>query len=149
MSPTPDATRAAPVEPASAPASDPRRKRALLLRFDRGALSLVEQTALEGDFAPPRRPPEAWSGMLRLRLLAADGSVLAEEISPAPDQLCTVLDAHAGAERPVDYVVPGPVVFQARLPRSETAVRLDVSRITQPGDPARDTPLGSLPLPPL
>lgn len=84
--------------------------------------------------------------MLRLRLLAADGSVLAEEISSAPDQLCTVLDAHAGPGQPVDYVVPGPVVFQVRLPRADTAVRLDISRITQPEDPARDTALGSLPL---
>jgi hypothetical protein len=120
-----------------------------MLRFDQGALSLIEQTALEGDFAPPRRPPEAWSGMLRLRLLAADGTVLAEELSAAPDQLCTVLDAHAGPGQPVDYVVPGPVVFQVRLPRADAAVRLDVSRITQPDDAARDTALGSLPLPPL
>lgn len=145
----PSVASAAPAAPAPAPdpASDPRRRRAYVLQLDQGVLSLVSRQDVEGDFAPPHRPPEEWSRMLRLRLVTAAGDVLAEELHPAPDVLCTVLDAHSGGPaRPTNYAAPGPVVFQIRMPRFPEAARLVVSRITQPNSPAADIPLGDLDL---
>jgi hypothetical protein len=153
--PAPAALAASVVSAPPTPVNDssgPRFKRAYILQLDQGALTLVEQQNIEGDFAPPRRPPEEWSGMLRLRLLSATNTVLAEEIIPAPDHICTVLDSHdtsGAAAIPVQYTTHGPVVFQARLPRHADATQLAVSRITTPGDPTRDTALGTLALPPL
>lgn len=121
-----------------------------MLSLDKGALALVSQQDVEGDFAPRRRKPEEWSGMLRCRLMSADGGILAEELLPAPDHLCAVLDPRSGSSKPVNYTVAGPVVFQVRMPRVKDAVRLDISRIIQPGEPGQpglEGSLGSIPLP--
>lgn len=127
----------------------PRFKRAYVLQLDAGKLTLMAQEDIEGDFATPPHPPETWSGMLRCRLLWADGSLAGEEIIPAPDHLCTVLDAHVGAAEPINYTVAGPSIFQLRLPRVAGAAQLSVARVVQPDTPASDTLLGIVPLPPL
>jgi hypothetical protein len=127
--------------------SGPRFKRAYMLSLDQGRLTLVDQQDIEGDFAPKRRKPEEWSGMLRCRLMSADNQILAEELLPAPDHLCAVLDPQTGGSKPVNYTVAGPVVFQVRMPRVKGAVRLDISRIIQPGDTPLEGSLGSIPLP--
>ncbi|MBB5036225.1 hypothetical protein [Prosthecobacter dejongeii] len=137
---------AAPV-PLSSPPLDPARfRRAYLISLDGAKLGLENAEDIEGDFASPRRRQEEWTGMLRCRLISADGKVLAEELLPAPDHLCTVLDARDGTPKPVTYTPPGPVLFQLRLPRRADATRLDIARITGPGALARDLPLGSLSL---
>lgn len=125
----------------------PRFKRAYMLSLDKGALTFLEQQDIEGDFAPRRRKPEEWSGMLRCRLLSESNAVLAEELLPAPDHLCAVLDPKSGSDKPVQYTAPGPVVFQVRLPRVKGATRLDIIRIIQPGEPPLEGLLGSIPLP--
>ena len=141
-----------PVTPPPAAAGDdktgPRFKRAYMLSLDKGALTFLEQQDIEGDFAPKRRKPEEWSGMLRCRLLSDTNAVLAEELLPAPDHLCAVLDPKSGSTtKPVQYTAPGPVVFQVRLPRVKGATRLDIIRIIQPGEPPLEGLLGSIPLP--
>lgn len=148
------AAPASPPVPPSAPRprlddskSGPRFKRAYLLSLDQGRLTLVDQQDIEGDFAPKRRKPEEWSGMLRCRLMSADNQILAEELLPAPDHLCAVLDPQTGSSKPVNYTVAGPVVFQVRMPRAKGAVRLDISRIIQPGEKPLEGSLGSIPLP--
>ena len=152
----PGAEQAAPVQggpvsavsaPPSSPPPDPARfRRAYLISLDGGKLGLENAEDIEGDFASPRRRQEEWTGMLRCRLVSAEGKVLAEELLPAPDHLCTVLDARDGTPKPVTYTPPGPVLFQLRLPRRADATRLDIARITGPGALARDLPLGSLSL---
>lgn len=152
----PVAEKAAPVQsgpvsavsaPPPSPPPDPARfRRAYLLSLDGGKLGLENAEDIEGDFATPRRRQEEWTGMLRCRLVSAEGKVLAEELLPAPDHLCTVLDARDGEPKPVTYTPPGPVLFQLRLPRRADATRLDIARITGPGALARDLPLGSLSL---
>jgi hypothetical protein len=136
-----------PVTRHAAPVPDPQRyRRAYLLSLDGGKLSLENVQDIEGDFSVRRAPEEEWSGMLRCRLFSAEGVVLAEELIPAPDHLCTVLDAHTGDPKPVSFAVAGPVVFQLRLPRIAEATRLDVSRVTNSGALKRDQPVGSLSL---
>lgn len=152
----PVAEKAAPVQsgpvsavsaPPSSPPPDPARfRRAYLISLDGGKLGLENAEDIEGDFASPRRRQEEWTGMLRCRLISAEGKVLAEELLPAPDHLCTVLDARDSEPKPVTYTPPGPVLFQLRLPRRADATRLDIARITGPGALARDLPLGSLSL---
>ncbi len=138
----------APVIPAASDdKTGPRFKRAYMLSLDKGALSFVEQQDIEGDFTPKRRKPEEWSGMLRCRLLSEKNVVLAEELLPAPDHLCAVLDPKSGSSKPVNYTVAGPVTFQVRMPRVKGATRLDIIRIIQPGEPALEGLLGSIPLP--
>lgn len=150
---TPDATTTATQRPAKAiPAANddktgPRFKRAYMLSLDKGALTFIEQQDIEGDFAPKRRKPEEWSGMLRCRLMAENNAVLAEELLPAPDYVCAVLDPNSGTSKPVKYTGEGPVVFQVRLPRVKGAIRLDIYRIIQPGEAALEGLLGSIPLP--
>ena len=150
---TPDATTTAAQTPApvipdvSDDKTGPRFKRAYMLSLDKGALTFVEQQDIEGDFAPKRRKPEEWSGMLRCRLLSETNVVLAEELLPAPDYLCAVIDPKSGSAKPVNYTVAGPVTFQVRLPRMKGATRLDIYRIIQPGEPALEGLLGSIPLP--
>lgn len=151
--PAPAADEAA-VKPAAAKSpsgdDDPtgnHRRRAYMLSLDKGALTFVEQQDIEGDFAPKRRKPEEWSGMLRCRLLSETNAVLAEELLPAPDYLCAVIDPKSGSAKPVNYTVAGPVTFQVRLPRLRNAARLDIYRIVQPGEAALEGLLGSIPLP--
>ena len=149
---TPTIANAAPptTPPPTASGDDktgPRFKRAYMLSLDKGALTFLEQQDIEGDFAPKRRKAEEWSGMLRCRLLSASNAVLAEELLPAPDHLCAVLDPQSGSDKPVPYTVAGPVVFQLRLPRVKDATRLDIIRIIQPGEPPIEGLLGSIPLP--
>ncbi|GAA5145972.1 hypothetical protein GCM10023213_38360 [Prosthecobacter algae] len=143
--------QAGPISAVSAPPSSPppdpaRFRRAYLLSLDGAKLGLENAEDIEGDFASPRRRQEEWTGMLRCRLISAEGKVLAEELLPAPDHLCTVLDARDGTPKPVTYTPPGPVLFQLRLPRRADATRLDIARITGPGALARDLPIGSLSL---
>ncbi|WP_133795249.1 hypothetical protein [Prosthecobacter fusiformis] len=133
--------------PSPAEDADPAHyRRAYLLSLDSGKLSLENTEDIQGDFAMRRGPQEEWSGMLRCRLVSEEGKVLAEELLPAPDHLCTVLDSYDGTPKPVSYTVAGPVMFQLRLPRLAAATRLDISRITGPGALARDIPVGSLSL---
>lgn len=144
---TPDATVQTP---GGDDKTGPRFKRAYILSLDKGALTFLEAQDIEGDFAKPRRKPEEWSGMLRCRLMSDSNVILAEELLPAPDHLCAVLDPNSGSSKPVQYSVAGPVVFQVRLPRVKGATRLDVSRIIQPADSAQpgfEGQLGSIPLP--
>ncbi len=140
-----------PATPPPAAAGDdktgPRFKRAYMLSLDKGALTFLEQQDIEGDFAPKRRKQEEWSGMLRCRLLSETNAVLAEELLPAPDYLCAVVDPKSGSDKPVQYTAAGPVVFQVRLPRVKGATRLDIIRIIQPGEPPLEGLLGSIPLP--
>ncbi len=124
-----------------------RYKRAYMLSIDKGALSLVEAQDIEGDFAPRRGKQEEWSNMLRFRLMSDSNTVLAEELLPAPDQACHVLDPRSSDGKPVDFTTPGPIIFQVRLPRVKDARRLDIFRILQPGEPATENRLASLPLP--
>lgn len=137
---------AVPPLPSSPPPDPARFRRAYLLSLDGSKLGLENAEDIEGDFASPRRRQEEWTGMLRCRLISAEGKVLAEELLPAPDHLCTVLDARDGTPKPVTYTPPGPVLFQLRLPRRADATRLDIARITGPGALARDLPIGSLSL---
>jgi hypothetical protein len=125
----------------------PRYKRAYMLSLDQGALAFVEAQDIEGDFSPKRGTEEVWSNMLRCRLMSETNAVLAEELLPAPDHVCQVLDPRSGNAQPVNFTARGPVIFQVRLPRVKGASRLDVFRIVQPGEPAVENLLGSLPLP--
>ena len=125
----------------------PRYKRAYMLSLDQGALAFVEAQDIEGDFAPKRGREEIWSTMLRCRLMSETNAVLAEELLPAPDQVCQVLDPRSTDAQPVNFTARGPVIFQVRLPRVKGASRLDVFRIVQPGEPAVENLLGSLLLP--
>jgi len=125
----------------------PRFKRAYMLSLEKGLLGLLESQDVEGDFSPQRRKPEEWSGMLRCRLLSENNTVLAEELLPAPDQLCAVIDPKSGSDKPVQYTVAGPVVFQVRMPRVKGATRLDIFRIIQPTEPVLEGLIGSIPLP--
>jgi len=121
-------------------------KRAYMLSLDGNRLSMESVQDIEGDFAARRRQPEEWSGMLRCRLMDADGQTLAEEIIAAPDQLCTVLDSHDGPPKPVKLAIPGPVIFQVRMPRVADAHQLEVFRIQGPGNLAHDQWLGNISL---
>ena len=147
------ASTATPVATNSGPASagdgrtGPRYKRAYMLSLDKGALALVDAQDVEGDFAPRRGKEEEWSNMLRFRLMSDSNKVLAEELLPAPDHVCRVLDPRAPDGRAVTLAGDGPVVFQVRLPRVKGATRLDIFRILQPGEPATENLVGSLPLP--
>ena len=157
----PSTPKLEPAEPAPAPdaavaktlddsKTGPRFKRAYMLSLDKGALTFLEAQDIEGDFAKPRRKPEEWSGMLRCRLMSENNAVLAEELLPAPDHLCAVIDPKSGSDKPVQFTAAGPVIFQVRLPRVKGAVRLDISRIIQPADstqPGLEGQLGSIPLP--
>lgn len=135
---------AAFTQPLDSAAADPaRHRRAYLLSLDSGKLTLEGRQDIDGDFGRnDDRGMESWPGMLRCRLLSATGAVLAEELMRAPDQLCTVLDGG----KPVTYRPPGPVIFQARLPRVANAARLDVSRIAARDGAVADIPVGSIPL---
>lgn len=127
--------------------ADPARyKRTYMLSLEGNRLSLESVQDIEGDFAARRRQPQEWSGMLRCRLTDANGQTLAEEILAAPDQLCTVLDSHDGVPKPVKLAIPGPVIFQVRLPRVADAHHLDVYRIQGPGRLAHDQRIGSISL---
>lgn len=125
----------------------PRFKRAYMLSLDKGALTFLEAQDIEGDFAPQRHKPEEWSGMLRCQLLSETNAVLAEELLPAPDYVCTVLDPSSGTPEPVTFNPQRPVVFQVRLPRVKGASRLNIYRIIQPGKQPLEGLLASIPLP--
>lgn len=90
-----------------------------MLNLDAGKISLVDSEDVEGYFAPDRRPPEAWSGMLGCWLLSESNAVLAEELLPAPDHLCAVLDPKFGSSEPVQFTVAQHVLFQLRLTQDQ------------------------------
>jgi hypothetical protein len=147
---TPTAT-GQPVNKEASGADDPtgnHRRRAYMLSLDKGALTLLEAQDIEGDFAPRRGRAEIWTGMLRCRLMSARNVRLAEEVLPAPDYVCAVLDARSGSDKPVKYTAEGPVVFQVRMPRMKEAARLDIFRIVNPGSSALEPLIGSIPLTP-
>lgn len=126
---------------------DPGRfRRAYMLMLDKGKLSLEETNDLQGYFSLPRRKEEEWTGMLRCRLLDSAGKVLAEDVMSAPDQLCVVLDGRGSEPKPVQLSVPGPVLFQVRLPHVRDAAQLDITRITGAGSFRRDQPVGTIAL---
>jgi hypothetical protein len=125
----------------------PRYKRAYMLSIDKGAVTFLEAQDIEGDFAPRRRKAEEWTGMLRCRLMSETNAVLAEEVLPAPDYVCNVIDPQSSPTQPVRLTGDGPVVFQVRMPRVKGAVRLDISRIIQPGEQPLEGQLASIPLP--
>lgn len=135
-----------PPSPAGDDKSGPRFKRAYMLSLEKGALALVQAQDIEGDFAPRRGKEEVWSNMLRFRLMSESNAVLAEELLPAPDHVCQVLDPRSADGKAVNFTNPGPAIFQVRLPRVKGAARLDVFRIVQPGEPVVENLLGSLPL---
>ena len=143
-SPQPSSSR----PPAAEGPTGPRYKRAYLLSLDQGALAYVDAQDIEGDFAPKRGREEIWSNMLRCRLLSETNAVLAEELLPAPDQVCQVLDPRSPDGKPVNFTNPGPTVFQVRLRRVKGARRLEIFRIQNPGPPVTESLLGSLTLPP-
>lgn len=122
-----------------------RYRRAYLLSLDGGALSVVQAQDIEGDFAPSSvgESAESFPGHIRCRLVAADGKVLAEEILPAPDLPCKVVDPRISAEKPLAFTAPasGPVLFQVRMARVPGASRLDIFRIT--GSSAPESLVGS------
>ena len=145
------AAAAPSVKKAAAGADDPtgnHRRRAYMLSLEKGALTLLEAQDIEGDFAPRRGRAETWTGMLRCRLMSAKNVRLAEELLPAPDYVCAVLDARSGSDKPVKYTAEGPVVFQVRMPRMKEAARLDIFRIVNPGSSALEPLIGSIPLTP-
>ena len=145
------AAAAPSVKKAAAGADDPtgnHRRRAYMLSLEKGALTLLEAQDIEGDFAPRRGRAETWTGMLRCRLMSAKNVRLAEELLPAPDYVCAVLDARSGSDKPVKYTAEGPVVFQVRMPRMKEAARLDIFRIVNPGSSALEPLVGSIPLTP-
>ena len=146
--PTSAATNASSATSATNDAkTGPRYKRAYMLSLDQGALALVEAQDIEGDFAPKRASEEVWSNMLRCRLMSESNQLLAEELLPAPDQVCQVLDPRSTDAQPVNFTARGPVIFQVRLPRVKDARRLDIYRILQPGEPPVERLLGSITLP--
>jgi hypothetical protein len=57
--------------------------------------------------------------MLRCRLLSESNAMLAEELLPAPDHLCTVLEPKPGSSEPVKFTVAQPVLFQLRFPQDQ------------------------------
>lgn len=122
----------------------PRFKRAYMLSIDKGAVTFLEAQDIEGDFSTDRQKPDEWSGMLRCRLLSEGDAVLAEEVLPAPDYVCTVLDHNS---KPLTLNPQRPVVFQVRLPRVKGASRLNIYRIIQPGEQPLEGLLASIPLP--
>lgn len=144
---TPAVEPAPKIPAASDDKTGPRYKRAYLLSLDKGALTFMEAQDIEGDFATERRKPEEWSGMLRCQLLSETHVVLAEELLPAPDYVCTVLDPSSGTPEPVTFNPQRPVVFQVRLPRVKGASRLNIYRIIQTGELPLEGLLASIPLP--
>ncbi|GEP44193.1 hypothetical protein BGE01nite_34840 [Brevifollis gellanilyticus] len=122
----------------------PRFKRAYMLSIDKGAVSFLESQDIEGDFATDREQLDGSPGMLRCRLVSATDAVLAEEVLPAPDYVCTVLDHNS---KPLTLNPQRPVVFQVRLPRVKGASRLNIYRIIQPGEQPLEGLLASIPLP--
>ncbi len=107
----------------------------------------IEDT--RGDFRK-RRGPLPWQpGMMYGRLLDAGKQVVAEDTLPAPDAKCVVLDPHLltpdGAPSPTQFTADGPVVFQLRLPKVDSATHLKIYRLTghQPAA-ANEEPAGLL-----
>jgi len=102
-----------------------------VLSFGKLELETVED--IRGDFHP-RRGRTAWQpGMLYCRLLDDQQRVLAEETVPAPDHVCVVLDPNTpgpdGKPQPAVLTTTGPVVFQVRLPKMDSATQMKVYRL--------------------
>ncbi|MES2596838.1 MAG: hypothetical protein V4662_15955 [Verrucomicrobiota bacterium] len=146
--PAPAPASPAPKTAAGEVKEGPRFKRAYMLSIDKGAVTFLEAQDIEGDFSTDRQKLDEWSGMLRCRLLSETDAVLAEEVLPAPDYVCTVLDPASQPPTPVTLNPQRPVVFQVRLPRVKGASRLNIYRIVQPGAQPLEGLLASIPLPP-
>jgi len=115
------------------PPGQDRERRAFRFVLSDGKLELEAVEDIQGDFHP-RRGRAAWQpGMLCCRLLDDRQRVLAEETVPAPDHVCIVLDPNvAGADgkpQPAVLSPGGPVVFQVRLPKMESATQMKVYRL--------------------
>lgn len=124
-------------------------RRAYRLVLSSGRLELETAEDIRGDFHP-RRGRTAWRpGMLCCRLLDAQQHVLAEETLPAPDYVCVVLDPNTpgqnGKPQPAALSPTGPVVFQVRMPKLESATQMKVYRIVGTQPPRlREEPPGQL-----
>jgi hypothetical protein len=57
--------------------------------------------------------------MLRCRLLSESNAMLAEELLPAPNHLCAVLEPKSGSSKPVKFTAAQPVLFQLRFPQEQ------------------------------
>ena len=124
-----------------------RRANAYRLVLDGGRVSLEAVESIHGRFRQ-RRSQTALPGMIRCRLLDADGAVLAEELLPAPDFACLVLDPmvpdSAGAPKPAAMTATGPVVFQTRLPEVAGATVLEIVRIESVSTNSAESATGRL-----
>lgn len=124
--------------------------------MNEGQLALEAVEEIRGDFHRRRGEPDGQSGMLCYRLLDSGQRVLAEEIAPAPDYVCIVLDPNTpdadGQPLPVRLTPPGPVTFQVRMPKVESATQMKIFRLTGPRPAASNAEptgrlLATIPLP--
>lgn len=87
--------------------------------------------------------------MFYCRLLDEQGHVLAEETFAAPDHVCIVLDPNMpgpdGKPQAAQLSPDGPVTFQVRMPKVESAAMVKLYRLEGPPPAARDAePAGKL-----
>ena len=131
ISPPPPPRVSAP-EPAQS-VSSPSEQRAFRFVLTGSKIELAAAEDITGDFHP-RRGPLAWQpGMIYCRLLDESQRVLAEQTVPAPDHMCIVLDPNlpdaSGNPQPAALTPTGPVVFQMRMPRVDSATHMKVYRL--------------------
>lgn len=111
-----------------------RELQAYRLAVKGGVVSLDGTQRLAGDFHR-RRGPQAWMpGMWCVRLLDAEGRVLAEETANAPDDVCLVGDpqniAANGRPQVTQFAGAGEeAMLQVRLPPHPDARMLKVYRL--------------------
>ncbi len=114
----------------------PMEQRAFRFVMNGGQLALEAMEEIRGDFHRRRREPAGQPGMLCYRLLDAGQRVLAEEIAAAPDYVCIVLDPNTpdeeGQPLPVRLTPPGPVTFQVRMQKVQSATQMKIYRLTEP-----------------
>jgi hypothetical protein len=126
-------------QPAAVPAeitrADGKRElQAYRIAVKGGVLSLDGTERIAGDFHR-RRGPQAWMpGMWCVRLLDAEGRVLAEETAQAPDEVCLVGDPRNlganGLPQATQFAGAGEeAMLQVRLPPHPDARMLKVYRI--------------------
>jgi len=123
-----------PSIPATALPPAPAEQVAYRFAMNKGELALEAVEEIRGDFRRRRGEPVWQAGMLCYRLLDAAQRVLAEEIAPAPDYVCIVLDPNTpdadGQPQAVQLTPPEPIVFQARMPKVEAATHMKIYRLS-------------------
>lgn len=116
------------------PLVPPAQQRAFRFVLNQGQVALEAVEDVRGDFRRRRDAPVRQAGMFCYRLLDAGQRVLAEEIAPAPDYVCVVLDPNTpdatGRPLPVRLTPPEPIVFQVRMPKVESATQIKIYRLT-------------------